>query len=99
MLIFCILDNSYKINSDIERIDAEIKRLKADTAQITILEKEIEKNRKIYVYNMDDVLTKIGLVESKKKFEDDVYKLSEEVASAEEKIKNIKMLKLKMILP
>ena len=84
---------SEKISKISEKI-SQANLLKADATQIVSLKKEIEQNSKIYVYSMDDVLTEIGFLENKKKFEDDVNKLSEEVASAEDKIKNIQNAKV-----
>lgn len=78
-----------QLNKKISQIDSHILNI-SNTKQIDFLKKEIEQSCKIYVYNMDDVLSQIGFVENKKKFEEEVHKLSEEVAEAETKIKNIK---------
>lgn len=56
---------------------------------------KVELNRKIYVYNMDEVLIQTGFVDSKKKFDEDVLKLNDEVMAAEKKIKNLKNEKVK----
>jgi len=56
---------------------------------------KVELNRKIYVYNMDEVLIQTGFVDSKKKFDEDVLKLNDEVVVAEKKIKNFKNEKVK----
>lgn len=58
------------------------------------LRETMENNRKIYVFNMDEVLIQTGFVDSKKKFDEDVLKLNDEVLASEKKIKNIKNAKV-----
>jgi len=53
------------------------------------LGRQIEENRKVYIYSLDEVLLKVEALESKRKFEEDVTKLNDELLEAEEKIKNI----------
>lgn len=59
------------------------------------LRETLENNRKIYVFNMDEVLIQTGFVDNKKKFDEEVLKLNDEVLVSEKKIKNIKNAKVK----
>ena len=59
------------------------------------LNQKITESRKIYIYSLEDVLLKVEALGNKRKFEEDVLKLNEELIEAEEKIKNIKNSKLK----
>ena len=76
-----------------------INGLKKDNAQLfednEQLHMQIQNNRKVYVYNLETVLSDIGAAEAKQKFEKDVDKLNKEVIAAEKKIKNIKDAKAK----
>jgi transposase len=55
----------------------------------------IKNNRKVYVYNLEEVLTKLDVQGNKKRFEDSIVKLNEELLEGEKKIKNIKKADVK----
>ena len=63
--------------------------------QISAQQAEIENSRKVYVYNLEEVLKGINILETKKKFEDEIIKLNDEVFATEKKIKSIKDEKMK----
>lgn len=59
------------------------------------LQAQINENKKIYIYNLEEVLRKINALETKKKFEDEIIKLNDELLEAEKKIKSLKSAKVK----
>lgn len=63
------------------------------------LSQNVDDNRKVYVFNMDEAVQSTGIQEANQKFEDDINALDAQVKDAQEAIKGIKEdeLKLKMI--
>ena len=51
--------------------------------------------RMVYVYSLEETLEGINILEKKQKFEQDALALNDEVAKAEQKIKNLKKEKVK----
>lgn len=56
---------------------------------------EIIANRKVYVYDLEEVLRSVNAIEAKTKFEGEIIKLNDELFAAEKKIKSIKDAKVK----
>ena len=52
--------------------------------------KQLDDNRKIYVFSMEDTVMALGMLENRRQFETKVGKLNEEVRAAERKVKGIK---------
>lgn len=63
--------------------------------QEEMLANAVNNNRKIYVYNLEEVLIKLGAPDNKQKFDASIVKLNKELIENEKKIKNIKQAKLK----
>ena len=63
--------------------------------QISAQNAQIEESKKVYVYSLDDVLKGANVIEIKRKFEDEIIKLNDEVFDAEKKIKSLKDAKVK----
>lgn len=59
------------------------------------LSKQIEQNGKVYTYNIDEIFYAMNIIEVKKRYEEDVIKLNNELLEAEEKIKSLKDAKVK----
>jgi hypothetical protein len=74
---------------------AQQQKLAQYDAQQKELKTAIENNRKIYVYSLEDVLLKVDILDNKKKFEEEVIKLNDELLEGEKKIKSIKNAKVK----
>ena len=55
----------------------------------------INNNRKVYVYNLEEVLIKLDVQGNKQKFDNDIIKLNNELMDGEKKIKNIKKANVK----
>ena len=72
-----------------EKLDALQKVMHQD------MQKEVAESRKIYVYNLEEVLRKANALETKKQFEDDIIKLNDELTEAEKKIETLKSAKVK----
>lgn len=58
--------------------------------QYIALQDEVNASRKVYVYNLEEILTKMNLLETKKKFEEDLIKLNDELVNGKEKIEALK---------
>lgn len=63
--------------------------------QNRILTQKIENARKIYVYDLQEVIRHTGIAEAKQKYEQDVISLNEDLLAAEKKIKSLKDAKVK----
>jgi len=59
------------------------------------LQQQITENRKVYIYSLEDVLIKIEAIQIKKKFEQDIMDLNQELVAAEKKIDSIKKADVK----
>lgn len=59
------------------------------------LEAQISESRKIYIYNLEEVLRKINAVDEKVQMEEKILKLNNELMAAEKKIKSLKSAKVK----
>ncbi len=55
----------------------------------------IENSRKVYIYNLEEVLMTLNIVEEKQKFEAEIVKLNDELLEAEKKIKSLQDAKVK----
>lgn len=64
-------------------------------ANISQLETQITENKKIYVYNLEEVLRQTNALETKKQFEDEIIRLNDELLEAEKKINSLKTAKVK----
>ena len=62
--------------------------------QQTLLQQQLENSKKIYVFNLEKVVSSSDLVSIQKEFEDETAKLAEEVAAAKKKIKGLKKAKV-----
>ena len=67
----------------------------SDAQDDTAIQAQIAESKKIYVYNLEEVLRKINAIEAKKQFEDEIIKLNDELLEAEKKIKSLKDAKVK----
>lgn len=63
--------------------------------QIKAQQAEIDSSKKIYVYNLEEVLRSVNAGEAKTQFESEIIKLNDEVFAAEKKIKSLKDAKVK----
>ena len=63
--------------------------------RLTEQTQQLEQARKVYVYDLENVLKGLNVLEIKRKFEDEIIKLNDEVFAAEEKIKSLKNAKVK----
>ena len=63
--------------------------------QYTALQEEVAARRKVYVYNLEEILNKTDVLKTKKQFEEDIIKLNDELVNGEKKIKSLKSAKLK----
>ena len=61
----------------------------------TTLQDEVIANRKIYVYNLEEVLTKTGIIETKKEFEENLIRLNEELIDGQKRIKSLRDARVK----
>lgn len=59
------------------------------------LQQQIIESRKVYIYSLEDVLIKIDAIQIKKKFEQDIMDLNQELIAAEKKIDSIKKADVK----
>lgn len=64
-------------------------------SQIDAQQLEIENSKKVYVYNLEEVLKGTSIVAVKQNFENEIIKLNDEVFATEKKIKSIKDAKMK----
>ena len=64
------------------------------TSQNDILQ-QIEQSRKVYTYNIDEIFQAMNILEVKKRYEEDVVKLNNDLLEAEKKIKSLKDAKVK----
>lgn len=64
-------------------------------SQINAQQQQIENSKKVYVYNLEDVLKGTDIIAVKQKFEDEIIKLNDEVFATEKKIKSIQDAKMK----
>ncbi|MBR1825469.1 MAG: OmpH family outer membrane protein [Alphaproteobacteria bacterium] len=72
-------------------LSTRVKILETDIAQMEgNLTKNVDDNRKIYVFNMDDTVKGIGLQEANQKFETDINDLDAQVKEAQATIKDLK---------
>ncbi|MBR1915217.1 MAG: hypothetical protein IJ830_02085 [Alphaproteobacteria bacterium] len=60
-----------------------------------ILMQKLENSRKIYFYDLQEVIRHTGIAEAKQKYEQDVISLNEDLLAAEKKIKSLKDAKVK----
>ena len=60
-----------------------------------ILENVIKQNRKIYTYNLEEVLSHTNIVTIKQNFEDEMIKLNDELNEGEKKIQSLKKVDVK----
>ena len=65
------------------------------TQTVQSIEKQISESRKIYIYNLEEVLRKINAVDEKVQMEEKILKLNNELSVAEKKIKSLKNAKVK----
>ena len=65
------------------------------TQTVQSIEKQISESRKIYIYNLEEVLRKINAVDEKVQMEEKILKLNNELSVAEKKIKSLKSAKVK----
>lgn len=56
---------------------------------------QIEQSRKVYTYNIDEIFYAMNILEVKKRYEEDVIKLNNDLLEAEKKIKSLKDAKVK----
>lgn len=56
---------------------------------------QIQQAKKVYVYNLEEVVVGAGIVEMQQKFEKQVKQLNDEVTTAQKKIKSFKNAKVK----
>ena len=63
--------------------------------QEKVLANLINNNRRVYVYNLEEVLIKLDVQGNKQKFDNSIIKLNNELMDGEKKIKNIKKAKVK----
>lgn len=64
-------------------------------ANISQLEIQVTENKKIYVYNLEEVLRQTNAPETKKQFEDEIIRLNDELLEAEKKIDSLKTATVK----
>lgn len=63
-------------------------------SQENVLE-QIKESRKVYTYNIDEIFRAMNILEVKKRYEEDVVKLNNDLLEAENKIKSLKDAKVK----
>jgi len=68
---------------------------KMSDANDNAIKTQIAESKKIYVYNLEEVLRKINAIETKKQFEDEIIKLNDDLLEAEKNIKSLKDAKVK----
>ena len=63
--------------------------------KVIILSCQLNNARKIYVYNLEEIVSASGIVKLQKELEDNVNKLNDEVLKAQKKITAIRDAKVK----
>lgn len=71
---------------------SDIKNLKT---QYTALQDRVIAQRKIYVYNLEEILTKSDIMATKKEFEENLIKLNNELTDGQKRIKSLHDAKIK----
>ena len=56
---------------------------------------QIEQSNKIYTYNLDEIFYAMNIIDAKKRYEEDIVKLNNDLLEAEKKIKSLKDAKVK----
>lgn len=73
------------------RLSARLKSLEKNIGEVeNSLSKNVEDNRKIYVFNMDETVKNVGLQETNQKFEQDINDLDAQVKEAQATITSLK---------
>ena len=60
-----------------------------------VLSQQIEQSKKVYIFNMEDALIRLGAVSLKQNFEKEVFALNDELKENEKKIERIKNANVK----
>ncbi len=89
-IVVFALQNS-KLKEANKALQRDISAVKAQINNVdTTHTKQLDDNRKIYVFSMEDTVMALGMLENRRQFEMKVGKLNEEVRAAEKKVKGIK---------